>query len=207
MTATRAPQRGAGRRLACAGASVGVVCVAALLAWGDVSAWRASTSGFPAAPPQGGRRVVVVLGYGNAGTRPNLINRWRVRAGVRTLRREAGESILIVSGGPVKSETPEAQILATEARRQGYRGRIQQERASMSTAQNVALVAPLLRVDDRVSLVSDPVHAERARVLLVAERPELASRLVPGVDFRFGERPLVNAVAAMRARGASRRRN
>lgn len=169
------------------------------LAWGEWMSWRASRTGFPSQPPRGGREVVVVLGYGNRGERANIINRWRVRAGLRTLASRSGARALIVSGGPVHSRRPEAELLRDEARRQGWRGEIITESRSLSTRQNIENVSAVLSATDRISIVSDPVHAERARRILRDLRPDLADRLVPGAEYRWGERPVEKLVGAVLA--------
>lgn len=186
------------------GAGSLLIAVAAL-SWGQWEAWRATRQNLGAAQ-HGTRSVVVVLGFGNRGDRANLINRWRVRAGLRTLRAMPAPRVLIVSGGRVHSDTPEATILAAEARRQGWRGAIIEEGDSRSTVENITFTTPLLRPDDLISIVSDPVHAVRARAMLLAATPDLGARLVRGREWRFGERPLVTFVAAVRARRYDRRR-
>ena len=182
-----------------------LLIAAAALGWGQWEAWRATGRNLGTATA-GNRSAVVVLGFGNRGESANLINRWRVRAGLRTLRSMPVPRALIVSGGRVHSDTAEAEILAAEARRQGWRGVILRETQSRSTIENIAFTAPLLRSDDLISIVSDPVHAVRARAMLLADWPELGARLVRGREWRFGERPLVTFVAAVRSRCNGRRR-
>ncbi|WP_040164391.1 YdcF family protein [Microbacterium gorillae] len=201
MTERRSRGYGGGVRRFAVLAAVGLITV---FAWAEWESWRASRTGYDAPAPQGGRRVVIVLGYGNRGERANFINRWRVHAGLRTLAGERGERLLILSGGPVHSDRPEAQILAAEARRRGYRGPMLVETNSRSTVQNIENTIPLLRTDDRISIVSDPVHAVRARALLRARRPDLAARLVVGREYRFGERPAEKLVGAIRSKAAGR---
>ncbi|MFK4790244.1 YdcF family protein [Microbacterium sp. ZW T5_56] len=186
---------GWGRKLTAASVLIAV----AALGWGQNEAWRATRHNLGRAQ-QGSRSVVVVLGFGNRGDRANAINRWRVRAGLRTLRAMPVPRVLIVSGGRVHSDIPEATILAVEARRQGWRGAIIEDPDSRSTVENIAFTTPLLRADDLISIVSDPVHAVRARAMLIAARPDLGARLMRGREWRLGERPLVTFVAAVRAR-------
>ncbi|MCD2497433.1 MULTISPECIES: YdcF family protein [Microbacterium] len=193
---------GSGRKLLGGGS---LLIALAALGWGQWEAWRATGRHLGTATV-GSRSVVIVLGFGNRGGRANLINRWRVRAGLRTLRSMPVPRALIVSGGRVHSDTAEAEILAAEARRQGWRGVILREAQSRSTAENIAFTAPLLRSDDLIAIVSDPVHAVRARAMLLTDRPELGARLVRGREWRFGERPLVTFVAAVRSRWHGRRR-
>ena len=69
---------------------VAIVAVPALLAGGELVHWWASKRYLGAVKGgvgdgSGGRGAVVVLGFGNRGVRANYINRYRVRAGIRTL--------------------------------------------------------------------------------------------------------------------------
>lgn len=53
--------------------------------------------------------AVVVLGYGNRGERANFVNRYRVRAGIRSIDPTA-DSVLVLCGGTVHSEVSEAEV-------------------------------------------------------------------------------------------------
>src|SRR5690348_16274235 len=70
----------------------------------------------------GGVEAVVVLGYRNRGRRANPVNRYRVRAGLRSFDERAAERVLVVCGGAVAGETAEARIMADLARERGYAG-------------------------------------------------------------------------------------
>ncbi|MBM7389777.1 uncharacterized SAM-binding protein YcdF (DUF218 family) [Clavibacter michiganensis] len=193
------------RTLAVAGvaflASVGGVLLA--------SEWihrLASTRGLGVSPgrPDGavGREAVVVLGFGNAGPRANRINRFRVRAALRSIDPQADATALVLCGGSVMGDDSEARILARYARELGYAGPVVLEEASRSTRENVANAIPLVEDADTIRIVSDPVHAEEARGYLRAARPDLADRLARADDYRFGEmtwmKPLAIAVALLR---------
>jgi uncharacterized SAM-binding protein YcdF (DUF218 family) len=149
-----------------------------------------------------GREAVVVLGFGNAGPRANRINRYRVRAALRSMDPRAASTALVLCGGSVMGDEPEARILARYARELGYRGEVVLEEASRSTRENVANAIPLVEDADTIRIVSDPVHAEEARGYLRAARPDLAARIARADDYRFGEmtwmKPLAIAVAALR---------
>jgi hypothetical protein len=72
----------------------------------------------------GSDQIVIVLGYRNPGERVNGINRFRVRAALRTLDPEARSAVIIFCGGAVASAVPEAELLADYAREElGYTGR------------------------------------------------------------------------------------
>jgi uncharacterized SAM-binding protein YcdF (DUF218 family) len=69
----------------------------------------------------------------------------------------------------------------------GYRGEIVLEDESRSTWENVENAIPLIDGFERIKIVSNPFHAEKARLYLARQRPDLAVRLVRGADYRFGE--------------------
>ena len=175
---------------------------AAFLLWGEAVSARASRRGVPEGRA-GARRTVLVLGYGNRGTRANAVNRYRVRAGLRTLR--APEDVLLLSGGAVRGAEPEAEILARYAARRGFSGAALLETESRTTEENIRNVIPLLEDAVEVAIVSNALHAERARGLLRAVRPDLATRLIRADDYRFGEIPVIKAVAAALALRERRR--
>ncbi|MBM7026464.1 YdcF family protein [Clavibacter zhangzhiyongii] len=192
-----------------------VAAVGAVLLASEGIHRASSTRGLGISPgrPDGtvGREAVVVLGFGNAGARANRVNRYRVRAALRSMDPRAASTVLVLCGGSVMGDEPEARILARYARELGYRGPVVLEEASRSTRENVANAIPLVEDADTIRIVSDPVHAEEARVHLRAARPDLADRLARGREYRFGEvtwmKPLAIAVALLRrAREASRDR-
>ncbi|GAB1511173.1 hypothetical protein JCM33774_32150 [Actinophytocola sp. KF-1] len=168
--------------------------VLAVLGWGEIVHWRASRRGFGGAA-RTGAEAVVVLGYRNRGERANAVNRWRVRAGLRSFD---GPGVLVLSGGPVAGGRPEAALMAAYARDVcGYRGPLAVDTASRSTWQNVANVIPLVEGADRIKIVSHSLHAEKARGYLRRQRPDLAARLVRGRDYRLGEWLLLKPALAV----------
>jgi hypothetical protein len=151
----------------------------------------------------GSDQIVIVLGYRNPGERLNGINRFRVRAGLRTLDPETRSAVIIFCGGAVASAVPEAELLDDYAREElGFIGRSLLETSSESTWENIANVIELidaeLRPETSISIVSNSHHAEKARDHLWQMRPDLGCRLVRGGDYRFGELPLVKPIAAAR---------
>ena len=120
-------------------------------------------------------QAVLVLGHADAGPRASRINRRRIARGLAALE---ADGVLIVSGGAVAGRRSEARLLADAARAVGYRGPIALEEASRSTWENVANSQALLEPRARIVIVSEPVHAAKARALLAAQRPDLAARLV-----------------------------
>lgn len=178
---------------------VGVITAAGagVLAWGELLHWRASRRGLGTVDPGTGSVAVVVLGYRNAGDRANLINRGRVRAGIRSIDPRAPESVLVLCGGAVAGRISEAQIMAAEARRRGYAGPILLETESRTTRENISGAVPLVENAARIAIVSDSMHAEFARGYLREQRPDLSARLVRGADYRFGESILIKPIAAL----------
>lgn len=127
---------------------------------------------------------MVVLGFRNAGTETNAVNRWRARAGVQTA--EALDADLVVLSGGAPGGAVEADLLAREALHAGLRTAFVCERASRSTQENLAFAVPYLEDATQIALVSHPLHAQRARAHLWATRPDLADRLVPAAVNREG---------------------
>ncbi|WP_194814679.1 YdcF family protein [Nocardia sp. XZ_19_385] len=157
-----------------------------VLLWGEWANWRAARRGVGSA--RGDSEVVVVLGYRNSGARANAMNRWRVRAGLRSIDSGAVDSRVLFCGGACAGPHSEAALMAAYARDiRGYRGAFVLEEKSRSTWENISFAIPFLQDADRIKIVSVPLHAEKARRYLARQDPDLASRLVPGAEYRFGE--------------------
>jgi uncharacterized SAM-binding protein YcdF (DUF218 family) len=123
--------------------------------------------------------AVVVLGFRNRGPRANLVNRWRVRLGLRARQPGPGPSRLVLCGGAVAGDVPEAELMADYARRRGYTGELVTEIASRSTQENIRHAIPLIEDAGRIKIVSNWWHTPKARRYLKQLRPDLAARLVP----------------------------
>lgn len=150
----------------------------------------------------------MLLGFGNRGPHPNLVNRWRARIAVRTARllvhRGAGFVRVICCGGPVKGRVPEAEHLAVAVRNAGWHGEIILERRSRSTWENISNVRPLLRPDELIALCSNDLHAVKARVYFARQDPSILARLIRTANSRVGEmvlaKPLFAAVGLHKLR-------
>jgi hypothetical protein len=173
--------------------------VIAVLLWGEFEHWRSSRRRMGTRPGRMGTgEAIVVLGYRNRGTRANIVNRWRVRAGLRSGQPAAGPSRLLLCGGAVGGSVAEAELMARYAREMcGYTGELITEAGSRSTWENVQNAIPLILDADRIKIVSNSLHAEKARFYLWLLRPDLAERLVPAMDYRFGELILSKPVLAV----------
>lgn len=177
--------------------------------WAEYVGWRSSRQMLGPAqwePPPGKAdaasgnptEAVVVLGFGNRGERANFVNRYRVRAGIRSVDRDA-ESVVIMCGGTVEGDIPEAVIMERFAREElEYTGRIVLEPDSRSTWENIQNAIPLIEHADRIKVVSNSPHAEVAREYLWQQRRDLAERLVRADEHRFGEMVPMKIAAALR---------
>lgn len=121
-----------------------------------------------------GRRAVLVLGHADTGTTAGAANLARVRAALAVAR--PGD-VLVCSGGAVAGPVPEARLLADAAREHGWQGDVRVEDTSGSTWENIERSEPLLEDAARIVIVSEPVHAAKARRFLARRRPDLAARL------------------------------
>ncbi|MFJ4295591.1 YdcF family protein [Curtobacterium sp. NPDC089689] len=152
--------------------------------------------GLAAIPDAMAAGCVVVLGFANGHSRINMINRWRARIALRSARGRPGTTI-ICSGGAVRGSMAEAELLRRHLRDDlGWSGRLVVETESRSTWENVRNVAPLLADAQWIVFASNSLHAEKARRYLRRQRPDLARRLVPGPDHRWGEMAAVKPVFA-----------
>ncbi|MFF4244881.1 YdcF family protein [Streptomyces sp. NPDC001822] len=160
---------------------------AAALAWGEWLNWRWSRA--LVGRSTGASEAVVVLGYRNPQPTANYINRWRVRAGLRSAAAgDAHDTRVIFSGGVTSGSASEARLMADYARSVlGFEGTVLLEGESATTWENIANVIPLLETVDRIKIASQPAHALKARAYLRRQRPDLAARLVRADDYRPGE--------------------
>ncbi|MCP2315144.1 DUF218 domain-containing protein [Nocardia amikacinitolerans] len=165
---------------------VAIAGLVLVMLWGEWRNWRASRR--LVGSVAGTSEAVVVLGYRNAGARANAMNRWRVRAGLRSIDPSVVDSRLVLCGGACAGPHTEAELMARYATEScGYRGKLVLEERSRSTWENIAFAIPYLEDVDRIKIVSLPCHAEKARHYLARQCPPLARRLARGAEYRFGE--------------------
>ena len=170
---------------------------AAVLAWGEWLNWRWSRA--LVTDGGGAAEAVVVLGYRNPQARVNLVNRWRVRAGLRSIAAgSAPGTVVIFSGGATGGGAAEARLMAGYATSVlAFDGAVLLEDRSATTWENITNVIPLLENADRIKIVSQPAHALKARAYLRRQRPDLAERLVRADDYRPGEWMAVKPLLAL----------
>ncbi|NEB73677.1 YdcF family protein [Streptomyces sp. SID14478] len=160
---------------------------AGALAWGEWVNWRWSRC--LVGTGEGACEAVVVLGFRNPQPTANLVNRWRVRAGVRSVAAdEARVTRLVFSGGAPLGSVSEARLMADYAQSvSAFEGTVLLEDRSATTWENITNVIPLIEDVDRIKIASQPAHALKARAYLRRQRPDLAAKLVRAGDYRPGE--------------------
>ncbi|MFI7340993.1 YdcF family protein [Streptomyces sp. NPDC050085] len=163
------------------------MAAAAALAWGEWVNWRWSRALLGSRV--GASEAVVVLGYRNPRPTANFINRWRVRAGIRSVVADrARDTRVIFSGGKTGGAVAEARLMADYAKSVlEFDGKVLVEDRSATTWENITNVIPLLEDVDRIKIASQPAHALKARAYLRRQRPDLAEKLVRADDYRPGE--------------------
>ncbi|WP_432504576.1 YdcF family protein [Kineococcus arenarius] len=170
---------------------------AAVVLIAELVQWHASRHGWPTGGPERGARlvpgpqVVLVLGSpSRPGGQLHPMQRWRTDIAVRSMHPVHGR--LLFTGGctGAPGEPSEARVMADHAREVlGVPAqRIELEEAARSTWQNVQHCLDQLEQAGSIVIASAPTHAGRARRYLARLRPDLAQRLVPAADYRFGER-------------------
>ncbi|KZE88529.1 YdcF family protein [Microbacterium sp. TNHR37B] len=186
---------------------VGAAAVLVTEAW----SWRASRQDYPERPesgPPGGEDVVLVLGFPpRRDGAPGILQRWRTRIALRSAPPGA---LFVFTGAAVRSDVPEADVMADLARGHGIPDdRIVRERTATTTRENLARSLPWLETARTIRIASNTFHARRARRHLRERHPGLFVRLRPTRDFRPFEvgpfRPLFTAYDAIAAAIAGRR--
>ena len=154
-------------------------------------AW-ATRQDYGASPKPGASEALLVLGCptrDDGSLHP--VQRWRLAIAARTMNPRVER--VVFTGTTAKTQVSEAAAMAAHARAVGIADElIVLEEKALSTWQNVEYSAPLVEEFDVLRIVSDPLHAWRARQYLARQRPDLAGKLAPAVD-RFGEQPFFKA--------------
>ena len=164
------------RKLGC------LVTTSTLIAWAEWATWRASRELLPptAVDPRSvvAGECVVVLGNPIP-----AVQRYRVRVAVRST--DPLTATFIFSGGAVRTEISEAQMMADYA----VEGlgipteRVVIEDQSRTTVENIGNSLPFVGNSPAIKIASDTFHARRARRILHDQSPHLAQRLVRTRDY------------------------
>lgn len=150
---------------------------------------------------RGGSEAIVVLGFpAKRDGRPHVVQRWRCEIAARSMDADA-DGPIVFTGAAQGRAWSEAEVMAGYARAAlGIPAeRIVLETEAKTTWDNVAFSIPIIEYADRIKIVSDPVHAARARRYLWRQRPDLAARLVPAADYRPLERWWLKVLTAANA--------
>jgi pimeloyl-ACP methyl ester carboxylesterase/uncharacterized SAM-binding protein YcdF (DUF218 family) len=142
------------------------------------------------------RCAVLVLGHParDDGT-PDPMQEDRVDYGVEVYRGMHCER-LIVSGAAVGNAFVEADIMATLARSRGVAGpEIFIKRHARNTWENIGFSLPVLKSQDGIFIVSEGLHARRARRYLCRQAPDLCARTFAVARYRFLRRPHAKLLA------------
>ncbi|OBJ10924.1 YdcF family protein [Mycobacterium sp. 1465703.0] len=150
--------------------------------WAEWTTWRASKDALPPGAA-GSRRAVHGESVLVLGCPLRVLQRWRVRIAVRST--DPDRARFVFSGGPVRSEVPEAQMMADYAVRElGVPPHnVIVEDQSRTTVENIVNSVPLIADSPAIKIASNTFHARRARQILRDESPELAARLVRARDY------------------------
>ncbi|MDT3444342.1 YdcF family protein [Pseudofrankia sp. BMG5.37] len=160
-----------------------------------------ATAPEPPAEARGIRETLLVLGYPTARDgRIHPLQRWRTEIAVRSMSSDGDEvgrdvdvpvgavdTLLVFSGAATRgAAAAEAEVMAHYAREVlGVPAeQIALETRAHTTKQNLAFAMAYLESATTIKIVSDPLHAARARLYLRQLRPDLASRLIPADDYR-----------------------
>lgn len=132
----------------------------------------------PRPAPNGKNPSVVVLGYpSRPGGRPHPVQRWRIKVAKRTIERYGARRV-VLSGGASRHGPTEAAVMAKLAKSVGIDPAITiLEPNSTSTWANVENSSRLVAGCDVVILVSDPIHAARARGYWLRQHPSDSQRV------------------------------
>lgn len=129
-------------------------------------------------PSQAGNSIVIILGFPSKqnGT-PSLVQRWRCKLAIKAWKQHKPE-LLIFTGGDTGSGIPESKVMQDLTIKLGVPAdRTHAESESENTWENVKFSIPLTSGYANVYIVSDPLHAARARKYWLKQAPEDSSRV------------------------------
>jgi uncharacterized SAM-binding protein YcdF (DUF218 family) len=169
-------------------ARTGALVLAGAVLASEAAHWRASKRYLPPRK-RAGPAALIVLGYhAKVDGSPHPVQKWRAELAARAWAR-LGAQCVVFSGGDPKGGPPEAEVMATCAERLGVpKDAIVREQRASNTKENIAFSLPLVSRYDTLAIVSDPLHAARARRYLWQKSPSAARKLVSAGEYRFLER-------------------
>lgn len=148
--------------------------LAVLTAASETAHWVASEASEASA---GGNCAVLVLGSpANADGTATEEQRLRVQAGMDAATRNRCD-LVVVSGGAVRNQHREAEVMAALAQRGGTEPHLTvvSETTARNTWENIGRSLPLLEGYGRILIASDALHAQRGRRYLCKQRPALCT--------------------------------
>lgn len=162
----------------------------------ELAHWRASKRYLPPRP-RAGTSALIVLGYrSRADGSLHPVQKWRAELAVRAWARLRAQCV-VFSGGDSKGGPVEAEVMSAYAQSLGLpKAVVALEPRASNTRENIALSLPLVARYDRLAIVSDPLHAARARRYLWEQSPAHARKLVSAGEYRFLERWWLKAFSA-----------
>lgn len=158
--------------------------LAAVVLAGELGDWLARRSG-RSLPAGQHPDALVVLGFPGHTAVTRAVQGWRVRMAVGAQQRWGCRTV-VFSGGAVKGDRTEASQMAARARSLGLaEGCIVVEAHARSTWENVHLSRPLVRDASLVAIVSDGLHAHRAKRYWHRQFPEAREVVVVDPAYRL----------------------
>lgn len=123
-------------------------------------------------PQPGTKPVILMLGFhSRRNGAPHPVQRWRINLALRTAQAYQCDR-LIISGGYTRGSQSEAGLLAELlAKEANPFVEIRLEERATTTWENVLFSRELLNSDETVVIVSDPLHAARARRYWLKQSP------------------------------------
>jgi uncharacterized SAM-binding protein YcdF (DUF218 family) len=149
----------------------------------ELADWMASR--FVAQPPSGKNCAILVLGYpSKSDGQPSSVQIARVSEGNNSYQ-QYHCGMIVFSGGAVKNQIVEAQIMSAIAKSLGVPStRMILETKAQNTWENIKFSTSFVEKYDNILIVSDNLHAQRGRRYLCKQRPDLCDRTFVAVRYR-----------------------
>jgi uncharacterized SAM-binding protein YcdF (DUF218 family) len=155
-----------------------------LVAVAEIADWWARIDRTGTATAEG-RTTLVVLGLPGNNPAMRSVQRWRVAMALRA-RTRWKDATVVFTGGSRHGAASEASQMADVARQRGLSpDAIVLEEEARTTWENVSFSHRLTGDVDLVVLVSDGLHAERARRYWMLQHPQSSTRVIADLHYRF----------------------